>query len=182
MSAPARKASRAPVILAHIRPLLKQPHVLVSAQWLRWLLRACYSKLASFSHARRYVAEWVAAFPSSVHVFRAEDLLDDPRATTRRLFRALGVSSSQWKVTRAQSSYAEMHATSLTRDMGGNRPSAMPMHAWTRARLQEFYAPHNARLATMLHDQRFTWPANRTGSFCTVETPLGGVLDRYCGV
>ena len=107
-----------------------------------------------------FVAEWKAAFPSTLIVIRTEDLMDDPTPTKARLFSALGLQPPDTADPLARGSeaglapsksYAEMHARSVR---GGTPNRAVPMHQHTREMLISFYHPYNARLAALLNDRR----------------------------
>ena len=123
-----------------------------------------------------FVAEWRAAFPSSLLVLRAEDLYDDKEATRAKLRAFLGIeieiepqieiappaSRSQSRSGDADAaaglpslSYAQQHAASLAKP--DNAHKAAPMHAHTRQKLGAFYRPHSQRLATLLQDPKFAW-------------------------
>ena len=125
-----------------------------------------------------FVAEWRAAFPSSLLVLRAEDLYDDKAASRAKLRAFLGIEieheieieieppASQSR-SRSRSgdadaaaglpslSYAQQHAASLAKP--DNAHKAAPMHAHTRQKLAAFYRPHSQRLATLLQDPKFAW-------------------------
>ena len=115
-----------------------------------------------------FVAEWKSAFPSSVHVMRAEDLIDRNAESRRQLFAFLGVPmpSGGRALTAGSSaplmpaSYAEIHARSMAKDMNGNKVQAVPMHEHTRAALHGFYRPHTHRLAQLLGRPDFEWTGN----------------------
>ena len=110
-----------------------------------------------------FLRDWHGAFASRLLVLRAEDLLDDTpgytstRAETRKkALDFLGLSSaaaasaeySAFKV----GSYAELHAGTRA-----SSPEGYRMHAETHRLLSDFFAPHNARLAELLGDERFKW-------------------------
>ena len=95
-----------------------------------------------------FLAEWRAAFgPAGLLVVRAEQLLDAPAIHRPRVLAFLGLPAqlpAESSVARGPPSYLAMHAATL------RSYSAEPMLNATRALLDDFYAPHNRRLAELL--------------------------------
>ena len=104
-----------------------------------------------------FLEEWRAAFPQELIVVRVEDLLDRSVETGSRLQEFLGFSGAPgFRVHGRHSSYLASHAASLNVSCcGGGRGEAEPMLDATRALLEGFYQPYNARLAEVLHDESF---------------------------
>lgn len=110
-----------------------------------------------------FLRDWHGAFGERLLVLRAEDLLDDSagffhtRTDTRKRalhfmgLEGLAAASLQYSNFKV-GSYKELHA--------GTRVAAPPeaeMLDSTRKMLVDFFAPHNARLAELLKDERFKW-------------------------
>lgn len=107
-----------------------------------------------------FVADWHAALgPTSLLVLRVESILDAPVTTARRLQHFLGLSERfQLGVAgdHAPLGYTARHAASLNVSCcGGVRGAPEPMWRSTRALLENFYAPHNRKLAARLGDAGF---------------------------
>ncbi len=114
-----------------------------------------------------FVAEWHAAFGSSLLVLRVEDLLDAPQATRKRLALHLGIGQLAEPASRGvggyPSSYAAYDALSLRRGWASwaslrrergvvDGASAAPpaLSAEASVLLSEFYRPYNAQLSSLL--------------------------------
>lgn len=102
-----------------------------------------------------FLAEWKAAFPRSLLVLRAEDLLGREReAAHAQVYSFLGLPPPSGTSSAQQpQSYAETHRASLQE----GSPKAAPMRTETRAKLSAFYAPYNAQLAGLLGEPAFRW-------------------------
>jgi len=103
-----------------------------------------------------WMAGWLEAFPRSAFlVLRTEDWVSGPAArrdALRRIFEHLQLPPA------ADAALEEMVALPDRRFRTAPRPAGLgEVEAATQARLRAFFAPHNAKLAAMLGDERFRW-------------------------
>ncbi|KAI8520556.1 Carbohydrate sulfotransferase 15 [Branchiostoma belcheri] len=99
-----------------------------------------------------YLRDWFSVFPpDQILVQRLEDHSKDPRATMTRVFEFLQLGPVKGKSQKAIFSLKKGHARKSKDVRLG------PMLPKTRQILDEFYRPHNRRLAALLNDTRFLW-------------------------
>ncbi len=83
---------------------------------------------------------WMSLFPrEQFQILKSEDFYADPNAMLRSVFAFLGLPPAEIRT-------GEQH----------NRQDYAPMHPDTRARLQDYFAPHNTRLYRFLN-RDFGW-------------------------
>lgn len=83
---------------------------------------------------------WMSLFPGEqFQILKSEDFYADPNAMLRSVFAFLGLPPAEIRT-------GEQH----------NRQDYAPMHPDTRARLQDYFAPHNTRLYRFLN-RDFGW-------------------------
>jgi hypothetical protein len=85
------------------------------------------------------LAQWSGLFPSKqLHVLRTEDLYQEPEATLRKVFDSLDLPYN------APAKFRKINTTPYN-----------PMDPKLRRGLEEYFAPHNARLAEFLGTDLF---------------------------
>ncbi|XP_078669303.1 carbohydrate sulfotransferase 15-like isoform X1 [Branchiostoma floridae x Branchiostoma belcheri] len=100
-----------------------------------------------------YLRDWFSIFPlDQILVLRLEDHSKDPRATMTKLFKFLQLAAV--KDDDDTDAIFGLHKRNSRKK---NDLRLGPMLPKTRQILNEFYGPHNRRLASLLDDERFLW-------------------------
>ncbi|KAK7471387.1 hypothetical protein BaRGS_00035939 [Batillaria attramentaria] len=98
-----------------------------------------------------FIADWLLRIPrDQIYIIRLEDFSADVTAGMTKVFAFLDLAQPDRETM-----------TNITaiqrRNVGKLALRSHPMLAETRAMLDDFYRPHNQRLAELLHDRRFLW-------------------------
>lgn len=99
-----------------------------------------------------YIADWLEHFSrENLYIVRSEDYHDDIKGTLSKIFKFLDFPElSDASMTKI--------ATLKEKNANKNRKSKLgSMWPETRKLLQDFFRPHNRRLAELLHDDNFNW-------------------------
>ncbi|XP_066278396.1 carbohydrate sulfotransferase 15-like isoform X1 [Branchiostoma lanceolatum] len=130
-------------------------------------VRACtYCNLPAISKVRLqlglyevYLRDWFSIFPlDQILVLRLEDHSRDPRTSMTKIFKFLRLEAIKEDDADTDAIFGFTKRNSRKK----NDLRLGPMLLKTRRLLNEFYGPHNRRLAALLDDERFLWLKDRS--------------------
>ncbi|XP_078587473.1 carbohydrate sulfotransferase 15-like isoform X1 [Branchiostoma floridae x Branchiostoma japonicum] len=105
-----------------------------------------------------YLRDWFSIFPlDQILVLRLEDHSKDPQTTMTKIFRFL-----QLETVKDGGDTEAIFGFNKRNSRKKNDLRLGPMLPKTRRILDDFYGPHNHRLASLLDDERFLWLKDRS--------------------